>query len=225
MADASTLSAADLRVLLRQKEAEERKGRESLRAAYDADRDAYVDHMLTEMARLSTAMQALKLRASTQGQALHARMYEAYGRVKKRELDHFSLVSGDCQRKVVIERQHRCAYDETSTVAIETIRQVLRAKFEGRNKTLYAIIDAVLMKNGKGDYDERLVAKLRKHEPAVNDERFTEALNLLARAYRPTHTQTYVRAYRKDANGRWLEVPMSWSALPTAPCRISHGAP
>lgn len=213
---AAELSTDELRSLLRERESEERKQRKGLREAYERDRDAYVDGLLEEMGRLSAALQALKRSSSRQGDELHQRMYAAFGRVKRRQLDHYSLVSSDGQRKVVVERQHRCAYDETSAVAIETIRQVLREKFEGRNKAMYAIIDGILMKNGKGDYDERLVARLRKHEPAVNDARFSDALDLLARSYKPTATQVYVRGYTKDGGGRWREVPMSWSALPAA---------
>jgi hypothetical protein len=212
--DPRTLSTQELRALLREREAEEGKERHALRKAYEADRDAYVSGLMQQMGELHERMAALKRTAIAEGEALHQRMYAAYGRVKRRDLDHFSLTSGDGSMKVVIERQHRCAYDDTSLVAIETIRQVLRDRFEGRNKALYAIIDGVLMKNSKGDYDERLVARLRKHEASVNDARFSEALDLLARAYRPTSTQTYLRAYRKGADGRWAELSMSWSAMP-----------
>ena len=214
--DARRMSTTELRALLREREAEEHKEREGQRAAYDHDRDAYVHGLLARMDDMAAALADLKQQSIRQGQKLHERMYAAYGRVKRRELDHYSLVSSDGRHRVVIERQHRCAYDETSTVAIETIRAVLREKFEGRHKAMYAIIDGILMKNGKGDYDERLVAKLRKHECAVNDSRFSEALDLLAHAYKPTSSQTYVRGYRKDDQGRWREVSMNWSALPCA---------
>lgn len=214
--DARTLSTEELRKLLAAREAKEKNQRKQLREAYDRDRDKYVVDLLAQMEQMGERMRKLKVRSARTGNALHERMYAAYGRAKRRPLDHISLVSSDGTCKVVIERQHRCAYDETSTVAIDMIKQVLRERFEGRNKAMYAIIDDILMKNRKGDYDERLVAKLRKHEAAMNNRRFSEALAILAESYKPTSSQVYIRGYRKNANGVWQEVPMSWSSMASA---------
>lgn len=211
--DPEQLSTAELRTLLRERTKQEKAAREEARTHYARDRDAYVDRIFARMQVLSVELKAFKETSVAEGLALHERMYAAHGRTKKRDLDHYSLVSADGLRKVVVERQYRCAYDETSSAAIDTIREVLRSKFEGRHKGLYAIMDGILIKNNKGDYDERLVARLRKHEAAVNDPRFSEALDLLGRAYRPTTSQTYVRAYCKGPTGSWQDVVMNWSSL------------
>lgn len=212
--DARTMSVAELQQLLREKRAQEKKEKAAGVAGYERDRDRYIDKVFGRMEELSAVLRTFKEESVRAGLDLHARMYTAHGRTKRREPDTYSLVSADGTRRITIERHHCCAYDETSTVAIETIREVLRSKFEGRNKGMYGIIDGILMKNRKGDYDERLVAKLRKHETAIGDPAFSEALDLLARAYRPTSSRIYIRAYRKNApGGRWVDMPMNWSSM------------
>jgi hypothetical protein len=79
---------------------------------------------------------------------------------------------------------------------------------------MYKIIDDILMKNNKGDYDERLVAKLRSHEDDINDPEFSKALDDLAKAYYTFDTATYVRGYVKNLDtNKWEQIPMQFSSL------------
>ena len=211
--DINQMSAADLKAALKKKQADEKAAKENAKKSYDQLRDSYIDTVFGKMDELSTQLKSFKDESVKLGLELHSKMYQTLGREPKEGIDSYTLTSADGQRKVSIERQWRCEYDETSTVAIDTIRTVLREKFEARNKGMYGIIDGILLKNNKGDYDERLVAKLRKHEEAVDDKRFSEALDILAKAYRPTTSQTYIRAYRRNAAGKWEDVVMNWSAM------------
>lgn len=210
----NTKTLAQMRRELKEKEAAFKAQRASAVKEYEATRDKYIDTVFGKMAELSDVLREFKSESVKLGLELHDKMYEVYGREKRDGMDSYTLTSADGMRKVMIERQWRCEYNETSIVAIDTIRAVLREKFEGRNKGMYGIIDAILMRNNKGDYDERLVAKLRKHEEAVGDPRFSEALDILAKAYQPTTSQTYIRAYRRDnGNGKWVDITMNWSSM------------
>lgn len=211
--DITKMSAAELKAALKAKQQAEKAEKANRKKTYDKLRDEYIETVFGKMDVLSRELRAFKDESVKLGLELHSKMYETLGRKPKDGIDHYSLTSADGMRKVSIERQWRCEYDETSTVAIETIRTVLREKFEARNKGMYGIIDGILIKNGKGDYDERLVAKLRKHEEAVDDKRFSEALDILAKAYRPTTSQTYIRAYRKSESGKWVDIVMNWSSM------------
>ncbi len=211
--DITTMSAADLKAALKKKQADEKAAKANAKKGYEAMRDGYIDTVFGKMEELSAQLRDFKTESVKLGIELHAKMYHTLGREPKDGIDSYTLTSADGLRKVSIERQWRCEYDETSTVAIDTIKAVLRDKFEGRNKSMYRIIDDILSKNGTGDYDERLVARLRKHEEAVDDRRFSEALDILARAYRPTTSQMYIRAYRREQGGKWRDVVMNWSAM------------
>lgn len=209
----STAELAQAAKLLKERQKRERAAAKEKRRQYDLLRDDYLDTVFGRMAELSELLREFKGHSVKLGLELHAKMYEAYGREPKEGIDNYTLTNTDGDKKVVIERQYRCEYDETAEVAIAEIKDVLRAKFAARNKAVYDMLERVLLRNNKGDYDERLVAKLRAEESAVNDQRFSAALDMLAKAYKPKGSQTYIRAYRKDATGKWIEVTMNWSRM------------
>ncbi len=211
--DISKLSAAELAKLAKEAKAKEQAENAEKRKAYDKLRDSYLDTVFGKMEELSAQLNVFKAESVKLGIELHAKMYEAYGREPKEGIDSYTLTSADGLRKVVIERQWRCEYDETAEVAITQIKEVLRDKFANRNNAVYSMLERVLLRNNKGDYDERLVAKLRAEEPKVNAPRFSEALAMLAAAYKPTSSQTYIRAYRKRDDGKWEDITMNWSRM------------
>lgn len=214
--ETKTSKAAELKAAWKKAQAEEKTEQTRRKKEYETMRDKFLDTTFSKMFELSQAQLAFKSEAVKLGLEVHDKMYEAYGREKREGIDHYSLVSSDGLRKVTIERKHICAYDETVEVGIQLVRDVLRDKFAERSKKAYRMLESVLMKNKKGDYDEAMVAKLRKHAEEVdNDPRFIEALDIIGKAYKPTGTsQLYLRAYRKEtADGRWIDIPMNWSSM------------
>jgi arsenate reductase-like glutaredoxin family protein len=207
------MTAEQLRELLAQKEQEETKARKEREKAYKKSRDEFVKLTVVSMMNISNEMALLKREVVERGNKLHSDMYEIFGKTEK-ELKSFSIITECGQFKITIERQDRMALDETAEVAVSTIKEVFREKFAKRSKTMFRVLEEILMKNKKGDYDERLVAKLRKHEDELQDPRFSEALDQLAKAYQVTSTATYVRAYKfnEKTNG-WDDIPMQWSNM------------
>lgn len=214
MSDVNKMSVAQLEAELKKRKKREKTEKEVKRSEYERLRDEYLETTLGKMEELGGQLRAFKEDSVKLGLDLHEKMLDVFDRKKKENVDNYTLTNQAGTIRIQIERNWMCEYDETGQVAIDTIREVLREKFEPRNKGMYAIIDGILMKNNKGEYDERLVARLRKHEEAVGDPRFSEALDILARSYRPTHSRTYIRAYRRPkADGKWQEVPMNWSSM------------
>lgn len=199
---------------LKKKKQEEKTKAKALRSEYDRKRDQYLATVFARMEALSHQLAEFKREAIASGLILHDEMYDAYRRKRPdKPVDSYTLTSEDGTRRIIIERSERCEYDETAEVAISQIREVLRDKFAARNLGMYEMLETLLMRNAKGDYDERLVAKLRKHEDRVNDPRFSDAIKMLDAAYRPVGSQTYIRAYTRDKNGPWREVTMNWSRM------------
>lgn len=211
--DLTKVSVEELEKVLNQRKQEEKEATEKAQKNYKKKVDAFVKTKVAQMADLSAKMKALKMEILQRGNDLHEEMYEVYGKQPK-ELKEFSLISEDGMHKLTLQRTERQALDETAEVAISIIKEVFKAKFEARNKGMYEIIDGLLMKNQKGDYDERLVAKLRKYESTVDDKEFSNALDELSKAYYTCGTSTYARAYNKDAkNNKWVYVEMQFSSI------------
>ena len=207
------LSAEELRELLAKKEKQGKLDQAKREKEFNAEKSAFVTESVKLMQELSEMMREFKHDAIKKGNKLHADMYKVFNK-KEKELKQFALVSEDGMYKLVIERQDRQQLDETAEVHIETIKTILREKFQSRNKKMYAMLEGVLLKNNKGDYDEKLVSKLRKNEHIVDDPKFSEALAMLAKSYYVTDTATYFRGYKfnKESN-KWEDVPMQFSGM------------
>jgi hypothetical protein len=212
--DITKMSAAELKAALKKKQADETAAAKAKRKAYDTLRDEFIASVFSKFEAVQAELGAFKAEAVKLGLELHDKMYEAYGREKREGIDHYTLTSDDGTKKVVIQRDWLCRYDETVEVGIGMIKEVVRDKFEPRNKGMYAVIDGLLLKGNEGDYDERMVAKLRKHADAFdNDPRFFEALDIITRAYKPVESRLYLRVYRKTEAGAWEDISVNWSRM------------
>lgn len=213
MAENVEYTVEQLEEMLKKKKQAQKSAQKSAQAQYENRKNAFVKRMVDLFHDYNKELTDLKKEVLTEGNALHDEMYKVYGKEPK-ELKQFTLFNEAKTLKLVIERQNKLQFDETAEVAINTIKDVLRSKFEGRNKSMYKIIDGILMKNNKGDYDERLVSKLRKYEEDVNDNEFSSALDLLAKSYNVVGSATYARAYTLNhETNKWLDITIQFSAL------------
>jgi len=179
---------------------------------YEKKKDIFVQDVAQHFIRLAENLKETKDRITEKGTNLHKEMYEIYGKEEKNQ-NSFSIESADGKFKVVIENQERQSFNEHAEVHINTIKEILRNKFESRNKSMYNIIDSILMKNRTGEYDERLVAKLNKHRESINNKDFDAALDALANCYVTFDSSTYVRAYQKDKTGKWESINIQFSSI------------
>lgn len=206
-------SLEELKAQLKKKENAQKAEQAKKERLYQNERDSYVTDAVAAMKELSEKMSEFKHLAIQKGNELHRQMFDIFNKQEK-DLKQFSLISKDGLSKIIIERQERQELDETAIVAIEAIKDVFKRKFSGRNQTMYKILDGILMKNRKGDYDERLVAKLRKYEQDIDDVEFSEALDRLSASYNVIGSATYLRAYTFNVElNRWDDIPMQFSSL------------
>lgn len=206
------MTAAELEELLAEKKQAERLAKAKKERDYIKYRDNFVMAAISEMADISSQMQQLKQRLLKVGNETHDLMYEIFDKEPK-EMKSFTLVTEDQAFKLEIQRAEVQQLNETAEVAISEIKDLLREKFANRNKTMYGMFETVLMKNNKGDYDPRLVAKLRKFESDVNDERFSKALDTLSDAHYVAETSMYVRGYIRSKEGKYEVIPMQFSSI------------
>lgn len=209
----AAMSTAELEAYLEERKREEKSAQKQRERQYEKVKNGFVEASVKRFQELNRMLTDFKAETLLQGNNLHKQMYEIYQKEEK-DLKSFSLTNESGTMKLELQRHERQGLDEHAEVAISEIKELLAEKFESRNKAMYAIIDDLLSTNAAGDYDPRLVSKLRKHEEAVNDPRFSQALDLLAKSYRPEGTSLYVRAYqRDDAKKPWKDVTLQFSAL------------
>lgn len=211
--DITKMTTKELKKYLAEKEQAEKAEREKEQRDYIRDRDRFIRSTMTEMLDLSAKLESLKRRTVTGANALHERMYLIKG-VEPKELKSFQIVTEDGDLKLEVAKCEKTRLGEQAEVAIATIKRVLEEKFANRNKAMYGIINTLLETNRQGDYDERLVAKLSKHETDVDDADFSAALADLRQAFYAYDSATYARGYRlNETDNSWVNVNLQFSKV------------
>lgn len=206
------MSDEQLQEEIARRQKEKKTKAEAAKRQYENDKDNAINYALSKVRTLHNQMKEFKATCVQEFRELRDRAFELQNQEPK-EQKRFAVVSKCGMFKVVVDNQEIKAFDEHAEVAINTIKDVLRDKFEQRNKTMYKIINDILIKNNEGDYDERLVAKLRKHESDIDDPRFSKALDELSKSYYTTGSATYVRFYEKNDAGKFKDITLQFSAL------------
>ena len=66
----------------------------------------------------------------------------------------------------------------------------------------------LLAKDQKGSLKPSRVMQLRQMADRSGNPRFIEGVAIIANAYKPTPSKTFIRAEAKDENGAWKSIPL-----------------
>ena len=139
-------------------------------------------------------------------------MFEINGKEPKNQKS-ISLKSECGKYKVTAVRQEKFEFTDEAIVHIAAIKDFLKSKFENRNKGLYELLDSILMKNGKGDYDPKLLAKARRKVISLGYDELTDHFTKLQDCLTVTGTALYCHAFKKDDNDKWKNIVIQFSNL------------
>lgn len=213
MKNVEDMSAAELREHLAKKEKSEKAAIESKKHEWRKNRDRLVLNIAHKAMEISKEMAAFKADAVINANTLYDSMFSVFGRDAKKERMSFTLTTEADDFKVEVAKDNRYKLDETSQAPLQVIKGILKDKFEARNKSMYKLIDDLLSKNTKGEYDDKLVLKLQRHEESINDPRFSEAMDTLRASMKVVDVATYMRVYDKDDQGKWQQIPLNFSKI------------
>lgn len=208
--DISALTTEQLEEQLRLRKETEKKAQKKLENDFEKDKEDFILSTVRKFVQESNELKELKLRTITEANLLHNRMWEIQGKEPKAQ-QTFSLKTETM--KITVDRQERFEFTEEANVHIQSIKDIMREKFEGRNKGFYAVLESILMRNSKGDLDPKLLTKARKQ---VNDLGYPELITefeKLENCQRVNGTSLYCRAYKKDEQGKWKDINVQFSSL------------
>jgi hypothetical protein len=207
---ASELTAAELKELLKQKEADEIKQQNQRKEAYYKDKKGFLNEVLSRFKEVNGILSTLKQESILHAENFNALKYEIDGKPVK-EAKSFELK--DEQIKIVVETQERFDFNDEAIVHINAIKDIFREKFENRNKGFYNLLDGILMKNAKGEYDAKLLTKARKQARELGDENLMNEFDKLNDCLVVVGSAKYLRVYTKDDKNRWRDISLNFSSL------------
>jgi hypothetical protein len=206
------ITEQELEQELRRRKKEKEKQINELKKQHEAEKEEFLEYTLNKFQHYHDSMIQLKENTINEAERLYEQIWKMRGKEPK-EVSSFQIVNEDYTRKVVIEKQERFAFTEEAAVAITQIKEFFRSKFQARSKQVYDLLDALLMKNKAGDYDPKLLTKLRKQVTAIDNKELTEAFELLESCQTVVGSSMYARAYKKNGNDKWQDVVLQFSAL------------
>lgn len=210
--DLSTLSKEDLAAELERREKAELASARKAKTDFENDKRDFLVHTVSKFESLHNEMDELKQFTILEANKLYDRMYEVEGKEPK-ETKSFTLKNEELGLKVTVDRQERFTFTDEAIVHINAIKDIFKAKFADRNKGFYEILDGILMKNTKGDYDPKLLAKARQQVKRLGDDALIAEFDKLEDCQRVVGTSLYARAYKQDANGKYNDIILQFSSL------------
>ena len=210
--DLSQMSVEELQAELEQRKKEKETRERKERRQFENDRDFFVSDTVGAFEKYHKELKAMKEFALEMGQDLYKRMFELKGR-NPRDVKEFTLTNSDQTKKVVISMPPRLALTEESKVAIEGIKDVFRKKYASRAKQLFEVLEIIISKSNKNDYDPVQLFKLKRMISKMNDPELEKNYKMLEESQVVVGTAMYVRAYKKDERGKWQDIVLQFSAL------------
>ena len=206
----SEYTAAELKELAKQKEAVEQDKQIKRKKAYDTDKENFLNEVATKFTEVKGILLSLKNDTISHSENFNTLKYELEDKAVK-EAKSFELKNDNV--KIVVENQDKFDFNDTAIVHINAIKDIFREKFEARNKGFYNLLDSILMKNSKGEYDAKLLNKARRQAKELGDEALMNEFDKLNDCLVVVGTAKYVRVYTKDDKNRWKDVSLSFSSL------------
>lgn len=208
------LSSTELKQLLAEVEDEDKQEQERRKREYEQKRDQFIQEKVDYAKWLSDALAKFKQNIIKEAHQLHDEMLELFDAGKQEDMKQFSLISKDGQHKLTVEREAKVNLDESAEAGIQKIRNFMESTVKKRDRLLYSMLEELLIKNKKGEWDEKLISKLGKYEDQINNAEFSEGLDILRKSYREVDSSYYVRFYVKNTElNSWDNIPMQWSSL------------
>lgn len=206
----SEMSSKELMQLAKQKEAVEQEKEIKRKKAFEVDKENFLNETVTHFNELKDILSNLKNDAIQHAENFNALKYEVEGKTVK-EAKSFELKNDKV--KIVVETQERFDFNDNAVVHINAIKDIFKEKFENRNKGFYNFLNSILMKNGKGDYDAKLLNKARRDAKELGDEALIAEFDKLNDCLIVVGSAKYIRVYTKDEKHRWKDVSLNFSSL------------
>lgn len=206
----SEMTASELEAALKEKKAEERKEAEAVKKSYIEEKDRFLNGVEAIFSEYNAGLTELKNNTIVAAEFLNKRKYEIEGKVV-RGAKSFELKNDTI--KITVETQERFDFTDEAIVHINAIKDIFRNKFQDRNKGLYNLLDGLLIRNGKGEYDPKLLIKIRAAARELGDEGLIGEVDKLYDCQIVSGTSKYVRVYTRDDKGRWKDIPLNFSSF------------
>lgn len=121
-----------------------------------------------------------------------------------------TFTSSDGKMRIELGVYQLDNYRDTVNDGIAMVKEYITSLAESEEtRALVDMVLKLLSKDQKGNLKASRVLQLRQIAEEVNNERFTEGVEIIMNSYAPTPSKTFIRAFAKDDKGEWKGIPLS----------------
>lgn len=134
----------------------------------------------------------------------------AYGIKEKQQSHTFSCKDSE----ITIGYRVNESWDDTANAGIAKVEKYISSlATDDKSATLVKVIFNLLKKDAKGNLKGSRVLELQKLSKELNNEEFTDGVNIISEAYKPLKSVWFVEASLINGDGTKKPIPLSISAV------------
>lgn len=180
----------------------------------EADRLAYKELVSTKVDEIFPLLEEISSKLAHQKQhvydefaaalAMKKELYET----KETQCSH-AFMNANATRRITLGNYTVDEYDDTVNDGIAIVKEYISGLARDENsRILVNTVMKLLAKDQKGALKPSRVMQLRQMADRSGNAHFIEGVSIIAAAYRPVPSKTFIRAEIKDTNGAWKSIPL-----------------
>lgn len=173
----------------------------------DIEKDALVKRVVEKAEEVQAILATFRMEVVDEVLALAALSAEQYHTKIGGEKGNISILSYDGTMKVQIAMDDQITLSEEILAAKALIDECISEWSAGANENLTMMIRQAFEVDSAGGLNYKKIFGLKSL--AISDEKWIMAMQAISDAVTVTGTRQYVRIYKKDEKGNFVQIPLS----------------
>ena len=176
---------------------------------YNAMIDEQVNETIPELQSVSEQLSMVKKAVFDNFQSLLDMKKDVLKITKDGQRSH-TFTNSDGNFRIILGYHVLDNYKDTVQDGIDMVKEYITSLAESdETKSLVDMVLKLLSKDQKGNLKASRVLQLRQIAEKVNNEKFTEGVEIIMNSYAPTPSKKFIQAFAKNDKDEWEVIPLS----------------
>lgn len=176
---------------------------------YNAMIDEQVNETIPELQSVSEQLSMVKKAVFDNFQSLLDMKKDVMKITKDGQRSH-TFTNSDGNFRIILGYHVLDNYKDTVQDGIDMVKEYITSLAESdETKSLVDMVLKLLSKDQKGNLKASRVLQLRQIAEKVNNEKFTEGVEIIMNSYAPTPSKKFIQAFAKNDKDEWEVIPLS----------------
>ncbi len=176
---------------------------------YNAMIDEQVNETIPELQSVSEQLSMVKKAVFDNFQSLLDMKKDIINRTKDGQRSH-TFTNSEGNFRIILGYHVLDNYKDTVQDGIDMVKEYITSLAENdETKSLVDMVLKLLSKDQKGNLKASRVLQLRQIAEKVNNEKFTEGVEIIMNSYAPIPSKKFIQAFAKNDKDEWEVIPLS----------------